>query len=57
MQDSINHFPYHRGRGMQLAWILYWGFQEHKEVLIQSLWWWINFPRWNTSFHARKLVM
>jgi hypothetical protein len=33
MQGFINHCPYQRGRGMQLAWILYWGCQEHKEVV------------------------
>jgi hypothetical protein len=57
MQGFINHCPYLRGHGMQLAWILYWGCQEHKEVLIQSLWWWIDFPRWHTSSHVRRLVM
>jgi hypothetical protein len=56
MRGFINHCPYQKGRGMQLAWILYWGCQEHKEVVIQSLWWWIDFPRWHTSFHVRKLV-
>jgi hypothetical protein len=56
MQDSINHCPYLRGHGMQSAWILYWGYQEHKEVLTQYLWWWIDFPRWHTSFHVRRQV-
>jgi hypothetical protein len=56
MQGFINHCPYQRGRGMQLAWILYWGCQEHREGVIQSLWWWIDFPKWHTSFHVKRLV-
>jgi hypothetical protein len=56
MQDFINHCPYLRGRGMQSAWILYWVCQEHKEDLTQSLWWWIDSPRWHTSSHVRKPV-
>jgi hypothetical protein len=56
MQDFINHFPYLSGHGMQSAWILYWVCQEHKEDLTQSLWWWIDFPKWHTSFHVRKPV-
>jgi hypothetical protein len=52
----INHCPYPIGHGMQLAWISYWGCQEHKEVVIQYLWWWIDFPIWHTSFHVRKPV-
>jgi hypothetical protein len=56
MQGFINHFPYLKGHGMQSAWISYWGCQERKEDLTQSLWWWIDFPRWHTSFHVRRPV-
>jgi hypothetical protein len=38
MQAYINHYPYLTCRGMQLAWNSYWGYREHKEGLIQSLW-------------------
>jgi hypothetical protein len=54
MQYFINHCQYPRGRGMQSTWISYWGCQEHKEGLNQSLWWWIDFPKWHTLFHVRK---
>jgi hypothetical protein len=54
MQGFINRYPYLRSRGMQSAWISYWVCQEYKEGLTQSLWWWIDFPRWHTSFHVRR---
>jgi hypothetical protein len=38
MQVFINHYSYLRGHGMQSAWTSYWGCQEHKEGLTQSLW-------------------
>jgi hypothetical protein len=57
MQGFINRCPYLRSHGMQSAWISYWGCQEHKEVLNQYLWSWIDFPRWHTSFHVRRIVM
>jgi hypothetical protein len=57
MQNFINHCPYLRSCGMQSAWNSYWGCKEHKEGLIQSLWWWIDSPKWHTSFHVRKPVM
>jgi hypothetical protein len=57
MQVFINRYPYLRGHGMQSAWTSYWGFQEHKEGLTQSLWWWIDFPKWYISFHVKKPVM
>jgi hypothetical protein len=57
MRDFINHYQYLKGCGMKSAWISYWGFQEHKEVLTQYLWWWIDFPRWHTSSHVRRPVM
>jgi hypothetical protein len=57
MRDSINHYPYPRGRGMKSTWILYWDCRGHREVLIRSLWSWKDFQKWHILFHARKLAM
>jgi hypothetical protein len=57
MRDSINHYPYPRGRGMKSTWILYWDYRGRKEEMIRSLWWLTGFLKWHILFHARRPAM
>jgi transposase InsO family protein len=53
----ISLCPYPRGHGRRSTWILFWGCQERREVLIPSSWWWTGFRRWCILFRVRRPAM
>ena len=56
IQDCIHHFQYQKHHGRISAWVLYLDWQEHRDVMILSLWLLIDFLRWHILFHVKILI-
>lgn len=50
-------YPFPHSHGLTLAWTLFWAFLEPNVGTILFSWWWIVFPRWFISYHAKRLRM
>ena len=54
IEDCTRNCQYQIDHGMQLAWILFWGYLKLKGIMIPFILWYIDFPKWLHFIACKK---